>query len=190
MVYQRGQSFPLGATLVPGGANFSVFAKHSTAAQLLLFDGVDAPRPSRVIDLDPSVNRTYHYWHAFMPGVTAGQVYAYRVVGSFDPERGLRFDPNKVLLDPYGKCIARPSGRAREAAQRPGDNTAVALRSVVADPSRYDWEGDTPLDRPFAKTIIYELHIWGFTRHPSSGISAAKQAHTPDWWKRSPICRI
>jgi isoamylase len=175
MVYQRGQSFPLGATLVPGGTNFSVFAKRSTAVQLLLFDGVDTPRPSRVIDLDPSVNRTYHYWHAFIPGVTAGQVYAYRVAGPFDPERGLRFDPNKVLLDPYGKCIARPSRRAREAAQRPGDNTAVALRSVVADPSRYDWEGDTPLGRPFAKTIIYELHVGGFTRHPSSGVSAAKE---------------
>jgi glycogen operon protein len=175
MVYQRGQSFPLGATLVPGGANFSVFAKPSTAAQLLLFDGADAPTPSRVIDLDPSVNRTYHYWHAFIPGVTAGQVYAYRVVGPFDPARGLRFDPNKVLLDPYGKCIARPSRRAREAARRPGDNTAVALRSVIADPSRYDWEGDTPLGRPFAKTIIYELHVGGFTRHPSSGVSAVKQ---------------
>ena len=175
MACQRGQSFPLGAALVPGGANFSVFAKHSTAAQLLLFDAEDAADPSRIIDLDPRINRTYHYWHVFVPGITAGQVYAYRVTGPFDPERGLRFDPSKLLLDPYGKCIARPPGRSREAARRPGGNMATALKSVVADPSRYDWEGDTPLGRPFAKTIIYELHVGGFTRHPSSNLRPAKQ---------------
>ena len=97
-----------------------------------------------MIDLDPRTNRTYHYWHAFVPDVTAGQLYGYRVAGPFDPTRGLRFDPNKVLLDPYGKCIARPAGRSREAARQPGDNAATALRSVVVDPSTYDWEGDTP----------------------------------------------
>jgi isoamylase len=170
-IQHQGKSFPLGSTLVPGGANFSVFAKYSTGAQLLLFDDIDAPNPSRVIDLDPRSNRTYHYWHAFVPGVTAGQIYAYRVSGPFDPVRGLRFDPNKVLLDPYGKCIARPAGRSREAARHPGDNAASALRNVVVDPSAYDWEGDAPFGRPFAKTIIYEMHVGGFTRHPSSGVS-------------------
>ena len=68
----QGKSFPLGATLSRGGANFSVFAKHNSAVQLLLFDDVDAPKPSRVIDLDPRTNRTYHYWHMFVPGITAG----------------------------------------------------------------------------------------------------------------------
>src|SRR5215813_1911844 len=127
--HRPGKNFPLGATLVPGGANFSVFSKHSTGAQLLLFDDVDASKPSRVIDLDPRTNRTYHYWHVFVPGVTAGQIYAYRVAGPFDPERGLRFDPEKVLLDPYGKCIARPTGRSRDAARRRGDNAATALQT-------------------------------------------------------------
>jgi glycogen operon protein len=70
------------------------------------------------------------------------------------------------LLDPYGKCVARPPGRSREAARKPGDNAATVLKSVVVDPSTYDWEGDTPLGRPFAKTIIYEMHVAGFTRHP------------------------
>jgi isoamylase len=175
VVCQSGKSYPLGATLVEGGTNFSVFAKHSTAAQLLLFDGVSAPKPSRVIDLDPRANRTYHYWHVFVPGVTTGQLYAYRVAGPFYPERGLRFDPDKVLLDPYGKCVARPVGRSREAARRPGDNAASALKSVVVDASAYDWEGDRPLGRPFAKTIIYEMHVGGFTRHASSDVAPSKR---------------
>ena len=173
--YQQGKSFPLGATLVPGGANFSVFSKHSAGVHLLLFDGADASKPSRVIDLDPRTNRTYHYWHVFVPGITVGQIYAYRVAGPFDPKRGLRFDAAKVLLDPYGKCIARPAGHNREAARQPGDNTATALKSVVVDTGSYNWEGDEPLGRPFAKTIIYEMHVGGFTRHPSSGIVPSKR---------------
>lgn len=141
MACLKGKSFPLGVTLAPGGANFSVFAKHSTGAQLLLFDHVDAPAPSRVIDLDRRANRTYHYWHVFVPGVTAGQIYGYRIAGPFDPARGLRFDADKVLLDPYGKCVGRPATRARETARQAGDNAATALKSVVVDPSTFDWEG-------------------------------------------------
>jgi isoamylase len=174
-VSPKGKSFPLGATVAPDGANFSVFAKHSTAAQLLLFDDVNAPNPSRVIELDPRVNRTYHYWHVFVPEVTAGQIYAYRIAGPIDPARGLRFDADKVLLDPYGRCVVRPAGRSRQAARQPGDNAATALKSVVVDTSAYDWDGDTPLGRPFAKTIIYEMHVGGFTRHPSSGVAPAKR---------------
>src|SRR4051794_22441123 len=102
--YGPGKSFPLGATLVRGGANFSVFAKHSTGAQLLLFDDAEAPKPSRIINLDPRTNRTYHYWHIFVPSVTAGQIYAYRVAGPVDAARGSRFDPDKVLLDPFAGC--------------------------------------------------------------------------------------
>jgi isoamylase len=172
---RQGTSFPLGAALVEGGANFSVFAKHSTGAQLLLFDAANAAKPARLIDLDPRTNRTYHYWHVFVPGVSAGQIYAYRIAGPFDPERGLRFDPTKVLLDPYGKCIARPAVRRRDAACRSGDNAATALKSVVVDPARYDWEGDVPLGRAFAKTIVYEMHVGGFTRHPNSGVAPSKR---------------
>jgi isoamylase len=121
--HQSGKSFPLGATLTPGGANFSVFAKHSRAAQLLLFNHLDDAEPSRVIDLDPRINRTYHYWHAFVPGVTAGQLYGYRVAGPFDPARGLRFDPNKLLRKM--RCPAdeaQPGGGAETRGQR-GDGT-------------------------------------------------------------------
>jgi glycogen operon protein len=174
-IQHQGKSFPLGATLSRDGANFSVFSKHSAAAQLLLFDHVDHPEPSRVIHLEPQSNRTYHYWHAFVPGVKAGQLYGYRIAGPFDPARGLRFDPNKVLLDPYAKCIARPTERSRDAARTAGDNAATTLRSVVVDLGAYDWEGDEPLGRPFTKTVIYEMHVGGFTRHPSSGVAPAKR---------------
>jgi glycogen operon protein len=174
-IHQPGRSFPLGATLASGGVNFSIYAKHGTAVLLLLFDEVDAPQPSRVIDLDRRANRTYHYWHVFVPDLVAGQVYGYRVAGPFDPERGLRFAPDKVLLDPYGKCVARPAGRSREAARHPGDNAATAVRSVVVDLGAYDWEEDVPLGRPFAKTIIYEMHVGGFTRHSNSGVAPGKR---------------
>jgi isoamylase len=76
--------------------------------------------PSHVIRLDPTTNRTYHYWHVFVPGLQAGQLYGYRVHGPFDPAKGLRFDPTKVLLDPYGRRVAVPRNYSREAAQSMG----------------------------------------------------------------------
>jgi isoamylase len=170
-----GRSFPLGATVYPEGVNFSVFSKQSEGVQLLFFDHVDDSKPSRVIELDRYTNRTYHYWHTFTPDVTAGQLYAYRVRGPFEPERGLRFDGDKVLLDPYGRCIARPQGYSRDAARQPGDNAASAMKSVVTESGTYDWEGDAPLRRPFAKSVIYELHVGGFTKHPNSGVAPAKR---------------
>jgi isoamylase len=170
-----GRSFPLGASLVAEGANFSVFSRHATAVQLLLFDRADDARPCRVIDLDPHTQRTYHYWHAFVPGIEAGQLYGYRVHGPFAPEKGVRFDGEKVLLDPYAKCVARPSRESRAAARLPGDNAAVAVRSVVADPDAYDWEDDRPPRTPFTRTVIYELHIGNFTRHPNSGVQADRR---------------
>lgn len=173
--YGEGRSYPLGATVYPEGVNFSVFSKDSAAVELLLFNQVGDSKPSRVIDLDGRRNRTYHYWHIFVPGVATGQCYAYRVRGPFEPEKGFRFDPEKVLLDPYGKCIDVPSAYSREAARKPGDNAGKAMKSVVADPAAYDWEGDAPLRRPFVKTILYEMHVAGFTKHPSSGIDPERR---------------
>src|SRR5579859_3504897 len=98
-----GRSFPLGATLVNGGANFSVFSRSATRISLLLFDRVEDSLPSRVIPIEPLTNRTYHYWHVFVRGVEAGQIYGFRAHGPFDPAGGLRFDPSKLLLDPYGR---------------------------------------------------------------------------------------
>src|SRR5580692_4596144 len=166
-----GQSSPLGASVVPGGVNFSVYSRSASAVDLLLFDRDDDNRPSRVIPIDPVENRTYHYWHTFVPGLRQGQLYGYRVHGPYDPASGLWFDRGKVLLDPYGRAVAVPAGYSRDAATLPGDNTSAAMKSVVVDSADYDWEGDAPLRRPSSRTIIYEMHVRGFTRHPNSGVS-------------------
>ena len=165
-----GAPAPLGATVRRGGVNFSVFSKHAAMIELLLFNDENATQPAAIIPLDADEHRTYHYWHVFVPDLKPGQVYAYRAHGPFDPARGLRFDAEKVLVDPYGLAVELPETYDRWAGARPGDNVATAMKSVVADPGLYDWEGDRPLNRPFAETVIYELHVAGFTRDPSSGV--------------------
>src|SRR3954470_17727112 len=97
-----GQPYPIGATVTDGGVNFSLFSRSAEGVELVLFDREDEARPAKTIRLDPAADRTYHYRHTFVPGVRAGQLYGYRVHGPDDPDRGLRFDPTKVLLDPYG----------------------------------------------------------------------------------------
>ena len=175
LAVESGASAPLGATVRPGGVNFSVFSKHASAIELLLFDDVNAQEPSRVIPLDGLAHRSYHYWHGFIRGVEPGQIYGYRARGPFAPERGQRFDGDKLLLDPCGLALAVPDAYDRTAARRPGPNIAAAMKSVVADPSRYDWEGDKPLRRPFAESVIYELHVRGFTQHPSSNVAPGRR---------------
>jgi isoamylase len=172
---RNGSSWPIGATLLGGGVNFSVYSKHSTELQLLLFDHVDDERPARVVPLDPAKHRSYHYWHVFVPDLKPGQVYGYRARGPRAPERGLTYDPDKVLLDPYARLLAIPRRYDRRAAIRPGENFAESLKSVVVDTTSYDWEGDKPLNRPFVGTVIYELHVGGFTRRANSGVAAEKR---------------
>jgi isoamylase len=170
-----GQSFPIGATLVDGGVNFSIFSRTAKQMELLLFDCEDAQEASRIIEINPITNRTYHYWHIFLAGIREGQLYGYRAKGTSQPSTGLRFDPEKVLLDPYAHRIVVPQQYSRAAASRPGPNTAQAMKSAVIDLHAYDWEGDIPLQRPASQTIIYEMHVRGFTRDPSSGVTEAKR---------------
>ncbi|ASC72467.1 glycogen debranching enzyme [Halomicronema hongdechloris C2206] len=172
---QPGHSFPLGATVTPEGVNFCVYSKEATAIELLLFADEQADYPSQIIPLDPQHHRTSFYWHVLVPGLGHGQVYAYRAYGVFCPERGHRFDADKVLLDPYSRAVVGHDRYNREAARYPGDNCSQALRGVVVDTSRYDWEGDEPLRIPYATSVIYEMHVGGFTRHPNSGVTAAKR---------------
>ena len=172
---QVGRSFPIGATLHAGGANFSVFSRNAIRIELCLFDRVDDSRPARIIRLDPCLNRTYYYWHAFVPGLHEGQIYGFRAHGPFEPHQGFRFDPLKLLLDPYARAVAVPQNYSRDAASREGDNTASAMKSVLIDTDCYDWSGDIRLNLPWSRTIIYEMHVRGFTADPSSGIAPHKR---------------
>ena len=171
----QGASSPLGATVTEEGVNFSLYSRDAARLELLFFDQGDDPKPSQIVELDPVGHRTYHYWHVFVPGIRPGQLYGFRAHGLFEPARGMRFDPTKVLLDPYGRGVVVPKQYSRVTASQHGDNAATAMKSVVVDPSTYDWEGDAPLKRPSTRTIIYEMHVRGFTRHPSSGIAVEKR---------------
>ena len=170
-----GRAYPLGATVYPHGVNFSVFSRNCAAIELLLFENPAYAVPTHVIPLDPKRNRTFYYWHIFVEGLRAGQLYGYRADGPFDPAQGLRFDRTKVLLDPYARAVANDENYFRQAAKSSGDNCAFALKSVVVDPRGFYWEGDALLQRPYAHSILYELHVGDFTRHPNSGVEAEKR---------------
>ena len=165
-----GRPYPLGATVMDGGVNFSVFSAHATSVQLLLFDRYDQPLPTHAITLNPQRNKTFYYWHALVRGVGDGQIYGYRVDGPYQPEEGLRFTPSKVLLDPYARGVAYGDNWSRAEAVGFRDNTASALKSMVVDLSGYDWQGDEPLGRPMNETVIYETHVRSLTADPSSGV--------------------
>lgn len=171
---QPGTCFPLGATVSLDGINFSIFSKAATGMELVLFPSTDEP-DLRVVKLDPAKNRTYFYWHVFVEGLQAGQEYAFRAIGPHEPSEGLRFDSEKLLLDPYGRAVTGWDTYDKKAASAHGDNHRCSLRSVVTNKSSYDWEGDVPLRHSFAESIIYELHVGGFTRNPNSGVAAQKR---------------
>jgi isoamylase len=170
-----GRSYPLGATTYSKGVNFSVFAKNADIVELLLFDKAIDETPSEVISLNPLVNRTFYYWHVYVIGLKPGQLYGYRVFGPYDPDNGNRCNPEKVLVDPYAKAIVTPRNFSRQAAIDPGDNCARAMKSVVVPRNSYDWEGDEQLNIPYSTSVIYEMHVKGFTQHPSSGIPPKKR---------------
>jgi isoamylase len=187
--HRAGRSHPLGATVGSGGVNFSLFSRSASSLELLLFDRADDGRPARVIPIDPADNRTYHYWHLFVPGVQAGQIYGFRAKGPFDPANGFRFDRSKLLLDPYGRAVVVPQNYSRAAASREGDNASTAMKSVVVDPRTYDWEGDAPLKRPASRTVIYEMHVRGFTAHPSSGVGESRRGTYAGLMEKIPYLR-
>ena len=170
-----GQPYPLGATWDGIGVNFALFSEHATAVELCLFDSPYAGRETVRI---PLTERTDQVWHAYLPDVRPGQLYGYRVHGPYDPARGHRFNPAKVVMDPYAKAVGR---RVRwhesmfgyivgdpqaDLSKDERDSAAYAPLGAVIDPS-FTWGGDRPPRRPWHETIIYELHVRGFTkRHP------------------------
>ena len=116
-----GRPYPIGATVEGDGVNFSLFSANASAVELLLFDRYDQEQPTQVINLNPRTNKTYYYWHAFVRGIGDGQIYAYRVHGPYQPEEGLRFNGNKVLLDPYARAVAYGDNWSRQEACGFGD---------------------------------------------------------------------
>jgi isoamylase len=158
-----GHPLPLGTTLVPGGCRFSVFSRNASAAWLLLFDRPEDTEPADEINLDPEMNRTGDIWHVEVRGVGDGQLYLWRIDGPWIPEQGHRFNPQTLLLDPYAKAI---NG---EYNWEPGSGPNLARCVVVKND--FDWQGDRHPQIPLKDTIIYETHVRGFTRHPSSGAS-------------------
>ncbi len=155
---------PYGAILRDGGAQFAVFSRHATAMRVLLYDRVEDPEPDRVIEYDGDLNRWGDVWSLFVPGVRSGQLYHFQADGPFDPARGHRFDSNARLIDPYAKSLAGEFLPSTDGLIRPP-------RCVVVD-DRFEWEGDRHLRRRLDETIIYEMHVRGFTRSRSSGVKA------------------
>jgi isoamylase len=165
---EAGCAHPLGAIPNQDGVNFSVFSEHATSVELLLFDEHDDKEPTQIIQLDSRTNKTFHFWHAYVRGLKSGAHYGYRVDGPQDLHwAGHRFNKNKVLIDPYARGNTNELWN-RVDALGTQDNLATSMRSVVIDISDYDWEGDRPLGRPMSDTIVYEMHVGGFTRSPSS----------------------
>jgi isoamylase len=169
-----GHPFPLGASWNGEGTNFSLFSEHAERVELCLFDGDD--RETRV----ELTERTAFNWHGFVPGIGPGQRYGYRVHGPYVPEQGHRFNSAKLLIDPYAKAIEGPVGWERgntlpyvadgsedaDLRRDDADDAAAIPKCVVIDES-FDWEGDRRLEIAWHHTVIYEVHVKGFTqRHP------------------------
>jgi glycogen operon protein len=166
-----GRPFPLGPTWDGDGTNFAIFSENAERVQLCLFDESDVETR---IDL---IEREAFNWHCYVPGVGPGQRYGYRVHGSYDPATGKRFNPNKLLIDPYAKSIEGPvdwsaantlpyvpSMDEDADLQMDDEDSADAIpKCIVIDPS-FDWGDDRPPDRPWPETVIYEAHVKGFTK--------------------------
>ena len=177
---EQGSPFPLGATPVGDGVNFAIYSKHAAEVFLLLFDTPDGA-PTDVIQLR---DRDKLIWHTRVKGLSAGQLYAYKVGGEYRPEFGLRFNDAKLLLDPYAKAV---TGKFRNTDNlllaydpQPGagdqypdtrDNTGVAPKGIVVDDA-FDWQGVGSPNLGLEQLVIYEVHVKGFTAHPSSGVAA------------------
>ncbi len=168
---EAGRTHPLGATVNERGVNFALFSEYATGVELLLFNKHDDVDPAQIISLSPDKNKSFHIWHVFVRDLKPGMHYAYRVNGPCCPEDGHRFDPEKVLIDPYAKGNSKSVWRRGDACG-PGSNLQTSMRSVVIDTADYDWQDDRPLAAPMSDLIIYELHVGGFTKSPSSGATS------------------
>ncbi len=173
-VMEPGKASPLGATWNGQGVNFSIFSQNASGVDLCLFDAESDQVEQRL----PLRQVRNHIWHGYLPGIGPGQHYGYRLNGPYQPAAGLRFNPNKLLIDPYAKAIAGKldwqgpvhgyirGDNEMDMSFDAQDDARAVPRSVVIDPA-FDWEDDQRLERPWNETIIYEVHVKGFTaQHP------------------------
>jgi glycogen operon protein len=189
---EAGKALPLGATPDSEGVNFSLFTRHATAVSLVLFDGEDAPAtpltmPHREIPLDPERNRTGDLWHCYIRGLATGARYLYRVDGPWEPKQGLRFNPHKLLIDPYARALTGMDGwdlaanlaydttspekdLAFSAAGELKQRGAVSMPKGIVTGNDFDWQGDVPLNYPLRFSVLYETHVRGLTASPTSGV--------------------
>jgi len=152
---------PYGAIVHDGGVQFVVFSRSATAMRVLLYDDAAQADPSEVIDFDAQLNRWGDIWSIFVPSLTPGQLYHFQADGPHEPHRGQRFDPQARLIDPYAKALSGTFLPATGGIIRPP-------KCVVIDDDEFDWKGDIHLRRDLSETIIYEMHVRGFTRSRSS----------------------
>jgi isoamylase len=175
-----GRPLPLGAHPSEGGVNFALFSRHATRVWLEFYARPEDDVPKRVIELKEADHRTGDIWHAWVEGVRPGQHYAYRLDGPYRPEDGHRYNPNRLLLDPYATAIARRDiwdfgaavgyDPASADLSRAQEDDAGSMPKCIYGQDHFDWEGDRPLSRPWSETVIYETHVRGLTIHPSAAV--------------------
>jgi glycogen operon protein len=178
---EDGKPMPLGAELKADGVNFAVFSRNATAVTLIIFESADPLSPYSEVALAGPGRRTGDIWHCFVRGLKAGAAYAYRVDGPFKPDRGLRFNRHKVLIDPYAKALSDLSAWdfSTCSAYSPGkpdadlsfsynDDIDNQPRCIVVDDGDFDWQGDKPLNYPLRFSVLYETHVKGLTMADSS----------------------
>jgi len=179
---RMGVPLPMGTHECDGGVNFAFFSRHATRVRVELFTLAEDATPCRVIDLDSTRNRTGDVWHVWVGGVRTGQLYAYRVDGPYQPREGHRFNFHKLLIDPFAAAISPlppwdfesahgydPSVPNKDLALSKLDNSRSMPKCVFVNES-FEWDGDHPLRHSWSDTVIYEVHVRGFTIHPKSGV--------------------
>ncbi len=172
-----GETAPLGASLKAGGVNFALFSQYAQEVFLLLFDATGPPATDTIL-----LNRSGNIWHTFVYGIKAGQLYGYKVNGEYNPGQGKRFNPYKLLIDPYAKAVSGKckdqqnlifpydvNAQGKDVVMDRRDNASIAPKSIVVDDA-FDWEGDRSPGLSMDQLIIYEAHLKGFTAHPSSEV--------------------
>lgn len=181
---QAGNPLPIGGAHQQGdGVIFVLFSRHATRVHLEFYDNAHDSSPSKTVHLDPAIHRTGDVWHVWLRAVPAGQLYGYRIEGPYQPEKGNRFNPHKLLLDPFARAIARVevwdflAARGYDSSSSLGDlsistvdNAGTTPKCIFTD-DHFDWETDAPPKHSASDTVIYETHVRGFTIDPSSDVA-------------------